>query len=65
MFRKPAGVLAKCVGRCRFGWVWLLEPISYAQPKPLQTVYKVELDRYLGVWYEVARKPAFFKKVCL
>ncbi len=37
----------------------------YAQPKPLQTVYKVELDRYLGVWYEVARKPAFFKKVCL
>lgn len=21
----------------------------YAQPKPLQTVYKVELDRYLGV----------------
>ncbi len=32
---------------------------------PLPTVDKVELDRYLGVWYEVARKPAFFQKMCL
>ncbi len=38
---------------------------AYAQQKPLPTVDKVELDRYLGVWYEVARKPAFFQKMCL
>lgn len=38
---------------------------AYAQQKPLPTVDKVELDRYLGVWYEVARKPAFSKKMCL
>uniref|UniRef100_UPI00191545B3 lipocalin family protein n=1 Tax=Escherichia coli TaxID=562 RepID=UPI00191545B3 len=37
---------------------------AYAQQKPLPTVDKVELDRYLGVWHEVARKPAFFQKKC-
>lgn len=38
--------------------------MAYAQTKPLQTVDKVELDRYLGVWYEIARKPMVFQKVC-
>ena len=38
--------------------------MAYAQPKPLSTVEKVELDKYLGVWYEVARKPLSFQKKC-
>lgn len=38
--------------------------MAYAQPKPLNTVEKVELDKYLGVWYEVARKPLSFQKKC-
>ena len=38
--------------------------MAYAQTKPLQTVEKVELDRYLGMWYEVARKPMVFQKSC-
>ena len=38
--------------------------MAYAQTKPLQTVDKVELDRYLGVWYEIARKPMVFQKIC-
>ena len=38
--------------------------MSYAQAKPLVAVDKVELDRYLGVWYEVARKPLYFQKKC-
>ena len=35
--------------------------LAYAQTKPLQTVDKVQLDRYLGVWYEIARKPMYFE----
>ncbi|MGE4316200.1 lipocalin family protein [Acinetobacter sp.] len=38
--------------------------MAYAQTKPLQTVERVELDRYLGVWYEVARKPLYFQNKC-
>lgn len=38
--------------------------IAYAQNPPLKTVEKLELDRYLGVWYEVARKPLYFQNKC-
>ncbi|MFW2160878.1 lipocalin family protein [Acinetobacter beijerinckii] len=38
--------------------------IAYAQSKPLATVEKVELDKYLGVWYEAARKPMYFERKC-
>ena len=31
---------------------------------PLQTVQKVEIDRYLGTWYEIARYEHFFEKNC-
>ncbi|RKG34690.1 lipocalin family protein [Acinetobacter tianfuensis] len=38
--------------------------MAYAQTKPLSVVERVELDRYLGVWYEVARKPLSFQNKC-
>ena len=38
---------------------------AYAEPKPLVAAEKVELDKYLGVWYEVARKPMYFERKCI
>ena len=38
--------------------------VAYAQPQSLHTVERVELDKYLGVWYEVARKPMSFQNKC-
>jgi len=32
--------------------------------QPLPTVHKVELPRYAGKWYEVARLPFFFQRGC-
>jgi len=36
----------------------------HAQGKPLQTVQYVELDKYLGKWYEIAAFPQSFEKGC-
>lgn len=36
-----------------------------AAEKPLQTVASVDLQRYLGNWYEIATIPARFQKGCV
>ncbi|HAD69235.1 MAG TPA: hypothetical protein DCF90_05845, partial [Acinetobacter radioresistens] len=38
--------------------------MAYAQSKTMPVVERVELDKYLGVWYEVARKPMYFQRKC-
>ncbi|TCM67776.1 apolipoprotein D and lipocalin family protein [Acinetobacter calcoaceticus] len=38
---------------------------SWAKESPLKTVDKVELDQYLGVWYEIARKPNSLENQCV
>lgn len=38
--------------------------LANAKNEPLQVVDKVEVDRYLGQWYEVARKPLYFQNKC-
>jgi len=37
---------------------------ALAEPPELKTVEHVDLNRYLGHWYEIARYPAWFEKDC-
>lgn len=50
-----------------FGLVWigvfLMVPSALAEV-PLQSVPRVELSRYTGRWYEIARYPNRFERAC-
>jgi apolipoprotein D and lipocalin family protein len=41
----------------------LASPLS-AQQRPVRTVASVDLDRYLGTWFEIARYPNEFQSDC-
>jgi apolipoprotein D and lipocalin family protein len=55
--------------------LWTLIPIflavagmaakSAAQSKPLEVVPRVDIQRYLGTWYEIATIPQKFQKGCV
>ena len=38
--------------------------LAHAQTDPLQAVEKIELNKYLGTWHEVVRKPLYFQRKC-
>ncbi|HBS35049.1 MAG TPA: lipocalin [Parvularcula sp.] len=40
------------------------QPVNRAPEPPLRTVAAVDLERYLGTWYEIARYPNSFQKAC-
>ena len=42
----------------------LVAPSRAADAPPLEVVKSVDLDRYLGRWYEIASYPAWFQKNC-
>ena len=46
------------------GIVGLFSSFARAGENPLPTAASVDLERYLGSWYEVARLPARFEKDC-
>lgn len=37
---------------------------AYAEKKPLKTVEAVDLQRYMGKWYEIAAIPMYFERQC-
>ena len=38
--------------------------LAYASDEKVQAVAKVDLNKYLGTWHEIARKPLYFQKKC-
>lgn len=49
-----------------FFWVVLsLWSCASMADTPLQTVGNLDLARYQGTWYELARKPLFFQRKCV
>jgi apolipoprotein D and lipocalin family protein len=49
-----------------FAVLFLPFSASAANPmKPLPTVPKVDVSRYMGKWHEVARLPMFFQRGCI
>ena len=48
--------------------LWLsfaVVPSQAAEGQPLQTVPQVDLSRYTGRWYEIAKFPNWFQKKCV
>ena len=41
----------------------LLAPALQAQP--LQTIERLDVQRYMGVWYEIAKFPNWFQRKCI
>lgn len=45
--------------------IWLAMGCGLMNTQPLETVEAVDLQRYLGTWYEIARYPAPFQEGCV
>jgi len=44
--------------------VLMMTPVQGQLPGPVRTVDAVDLDRYLGDWFEIARFPNRFQRTC-
>ncbi len=42
----------------------ILPPVNRAPDIPLETAQSVDVTRYVGLWYEIARYPNFFERDC-
>ena len=55
--RPSAWLAALCLGLCAL-------TASAQAPAPLGTVASVDVPRYMGTWYEIAKYPNWFQKKC-
>jgi len=63
---KPMLVLRSALLLAAMAAVWLAGPAAGAQgpTSPVRPVGDLDLDRYMGRWYELARYPNRFQKSC-
>ena len=65
MLRRPA-LLALLLALCvPFGAAAVAKPDALPDGAPNAPVPALDLDRYAGVWHEVARLPMFFQRQCI
>ena len=57
MRRPTTWLAALCLGLCAL-------TASAQAPAPLDTVASVDVPRYMGTWYEIAKYPNWFQKKC-
>ena len=43
----------------------LFQVKAYGEPLPVQTIASLDVPRYLGTWYEIAKFPNWFQKKCI
>jgi apolipoprotein D and lipocalin family protein len=46
-------------------FIWKMRARTSVSRSPLEVVQKVDLNRYMGRWYEIARLPNRFEKGCV
>ena len=63
MSKGPSLNLAKITFAMAIGASSILT-LAHAQTDQLQAVEKIELNKYLGTWHEVVRKPLYFQRKC-
>ncbi len=56
--------IQKTIFFCGFLFVTSIYPKVHAESSTLAAVPKLELSQYLGLWYEIVRKPLYFQKEC-
>jgi apolipoprotein D and lipocalin family protein len=50
--------------RLLFVFAWVLVAHATAQTQPVQTIASLDVNRYVGTWYEIAKYPNRFQKQC-
>ena len=45
-------------------WVMLLPLVSFAQ-QPVKSIAELDISRYMGTWYEIAKLPNWFQRKCV
>ena len=45
-------------------WAILLPLVSFAQ-QPVKSIAELDISRYMGTWYEIAKLPNWFQRKCI
>ena len=64
MHQKGICMTSKAIGIFLFSFLALISQTALPNTLPPTTVSQVNLQRYMGTWYEIASFPNFFQRGC-